>query len=111
MDKDEILEKSRQENKGQDVYENQIMQKGASLGTTAAAILATIFFVVQIFTGGGQNYGLYAVVCSIMATNFIVKSLYLKRRHEIAVAALYTLLTLGCSAAHIYNLVTAASVR
>lgn len=27
-------------------------------------VLATLFFVVQIFTGGGVNYGLYAVVFS-----------------------------------------------
>lgn len=62
MNKEEILERSRKENKNQDVFEKDIIIKSNRYSCMASAILATLFFVVQIFTGEGINYGLYAVV-------------------------------------------------
>ena len=55
MNKDEILERSRRENKNQDIYEKEVIIKGNRYACIAAAILATIFFVIQIFVGGGIN--------------------------------------------------------
>lgn len=109
MNREEILEKSRIENKNQDIYEKEILRRGQSVGALAAGILATIFFIIQIFTGGGMNYGLYAVVFVIPAGSFTVKAVNLKRRHEILVAACYWLMVLLCSGAHIYQLVTGAA--
>ena len=104
MNKEEILEKSRQENKGQDVYEQEIIQKGASYAILVATALATVFFIAQILLGGGQNYGLYAILGAVMATQFIVKAKYLKRKHEIVVAVMYSLLTVLCIVAHFMQL-------
>ena len=44
MQKEEILEKSRRENKNQDPYEKQVITAGGNAGAIAAAILATVFF-------------------------------------------------------------------
>lgn len=110
MNKEEILEKSRKENKNQDVFEKEILKEGGNIGAMTAAILATVFFVIQIFVGGGMNYGLYAVVFSIPAAGFVVKAIRLKRRHEIIVAAIYIIATLLFSAAHIYNLITTSAI-
>jgi hypothetical protein len=110
MNKEKILEKSRKENKGQDVYEQEIMQEGGNLAAVVAVILATIFFVIQILVGSGQNYGLYAVVGSVLATGYIVKAVRLKRKREIFVAVVWTVLTLVCSAAHIYQLITTSTI-
>lgn len=73
-------------------------------------MLATVFFVVQIVTGGGINYGLYAVVFVIPATGFTVKAVRLRRRHEIAVAVLDWVCALLFSAAHLYQLITASQI-
>lgn len=62
MDKEEILEKSRKENKNQDIYEKDVIIQGNRYACIAAAVFATVFFVVQILIGRGMNYGLYAVV-------------------------------------------------
>ena len=110
MQKEEILEKSRRENKNQDPYEKQVITAGGNAGAIAAAILATVFFAAQILTGGGINYGLYAVVFVIPATGFTVKAITLRRRHEIAVAALYWVAVLLFSAAHLYQLITASQI-
>ena len=111
MEKEQILEKSRKENKNQDIYEKEILKEGRNIGAVTAGILATIFFVIQILTGGGINYGLYAVVFSIPAAAFTVKAFRMKKKHEILVAAIYIIFVLLLSASHIYNLVTSQTVR
>lgn len=110
MNKEEILKRSRTENKNQDVYEKEVTRDAANYGACAAGILATIFFIVQIFVGGGMNYGLYAVVFAIPAAGFIYKAIRLRRRHEILVAIVYTVATLMFSAAHLYNLITSSAI-
>ena len=111
MEKEEILEKSRSENKSKDLYEKEVIKEGGNAGAIAAPILATVFFCIQIFTGGGMNYGLYAVVFSISAAGFSVKAFKLKRKHETIVAVLYWVIVLTFSATHIYNLISASAMR
>ena len=111
MEKDQILEKSRKENKNQDIYEKEILKEGRNIGAVTAGILATIFFVIQILAGGGINYGLYAVVFSIPAAAFTVKACRMKKKHEILAAAIYIIFVLLLSVSHIYNLVTLQTVR
>lgn len=107
MEREEILAQSRKENKEQDLYEQEVIKTGNNIAITVAACLATIFFIIQILTGGGMNYGLYAVLFSMLATTFIVKVIRLKRKHEIFVAVLYSAMTILSSIAHILNLVSA----
>lgn len=110
MNKDEVLERSRKENKNQDMFEKEVMKEGGHLGAIVAAILATIFFVIQIVVGEGMNYGLYAVVFSILATGFVVKAIKLKRPHEILVAVIYIVTVLLFSIAHICQLIAASTI-
>lgn len=110
MNKEEILAKSRQENKDQDIYEMEVLKLGGNAGAVTAVILATVFFIIQIAVGKGINYGLHAIVFSVLGTGFVVKAVKLKRKHEIAVAVAYIIITLVLSAAHIYSLITASTI-
>lgn len=107
MDRDEVLAKSRAENRDKDVFEKEVLQEGGNIGGIAASILALIFFVVRLAAGGGLDYGMWAVVIASLGASFVVKAVRLRRRHEMAVAAGYVLLALALSAAHIYELITA----
>ena len=110
MNKDELLERSRRENKNQDIYEKEVIIKGNRYACIAAAVLATIFFVIQIFVGGGINYGLYAVVFSMPMAGFWMKYAKLRKKHELLVAICYTVGVLLFSAAHIYQLISASQI-
>ena len=110
MQKEEILEKSRKENRNQDPYEKQVITAGFNAGAIAAGVLATVFCLAQVLTGGGINYGLYAVVFVIPAMGFTVKAIKLRRRHEIALAVMYWLTVLAFSAAHLYQLITSSQI-
>lgn len=102
--------KSRKENKNQDIYEKEVIDRGNKYACIAAAVLATVFFVVQIFVGGGMNYGLYAVVFSMPMGGFWYKFLKLHKKHELFVAIGYSAVVLLFSVAHIYNMITTSTI-
>lgn len=110
MTREEILEKSRKENKNQDVYEREVLQQGANVGAVTAAVLALVFFITQIALDYGMDYGLYAVLFAFPAGQFAVKAVRLKRKHEIIAAVLYGLFTLGLAAVHLWKLVSQAGM-
>lgn len=110
MNKDDILKKSREENKNRDPYEAEVIREGGNYGAAAAAVLATIFVAVQIFVGGGMNLGLYAVAFVSQAVIFTVKAVKLRRRHEIVLAVLAWVTVALFSGMHIYQLVTTSAI-
>lgn len=107
MDKEKILELSREENKNQDIYEKEVLVSGYKYSCIVAAVLATVFFILQIFAGGGMNYGLYAVVFAMPMAGFWVKYIKMHRKHELLVAILYTICVVFMSAGYIYSLINA----
>ncbi len=108
MTREEVLEKSRADNRNQDVYEKDILKTAGNAGAVAAIILASLFFAIQIFMGSGTNYALYAIVFVIWATTFTVKAIRLRRRHEILFAVIYWIFVITLSAAHIYQLIVSS---
>lgn len=110
MNREEILKKSKMENKSRDLYEMEVLKDGSNVGAAAAAILATVFFAVQVFVGGGLNYGLYAVIFVIQAATFSVKAVKLKRRHETVIALLIWMAVIIFSVLHICQLVSTSSI-
>ena len=106
MNKEEILEKSRKENRNKDIYEEALIKQGSAIVNIVMVILATVFFVIQVFTGGGINYGLYAIVfCHSMVLSWI-KWRKLRQRQQFLLSLLYTVCVLLFSIVHIYTLIT-----
>lgn len=106
MNKDEILAKSREEHQNSDVFEKEVTKEGESWSTLVTLFLAVVFFCVQIATGGGMNYGLYALIIANNTTICWVK--YIKMKQNLGMAIAGTILTATLSAYHIYMLVVGA---
>ena len=98
MNKDEILAKSRAENRNKDVYEQEVMA------------LATLFFAIQIFVGKGTNWGLWALVFSANMTISWVKYIKLHRKYELGIAIAYTILVFVMSGCYIYDLSVSSTI-
>lgn len=103
MNKDEILAKSRAENKNKDVYEQEILNQASRSAVVVQMAFATLFFVTQILTGGGVNWGLWAIVFSANMTINWVKYIKLHRKYELVIAIAYTLLVSVMSGCYIFN--------
>lgn len=107
MNREEILEKSRKENKNQDVYEQEVLKQSQAWSAFVMVVLALVFWLAQIYSGGGINYGFWALVFASNMTTFWVKYIKLRHRHELVFAIMYTAAVLLMSVCHIYKLVTA----
>ena len=111
MDKDEILAKSRAENRNKDVYEQEVLKQASKSAVIVQMILAAIFFVTQIFVGEGINWGLWALVFSTNMTIYWVKYIKLRRKHELMIAIAYTILVSVMSGYYIYNLIVSSTIQ
>ena len=109
MNRDEILAKSRAENKSRDIYEQEVIKQTSRNAVAVQMALATLFFAVQILAGGGVNWGLWAIVFSGNMTISWGKYLKLRRKYELMIAVAYTLLVSVMSGYHIYNLIISST--
>ncbi len=110
MNRDEILAKSRAENKNKDIYEQEVLKKAGKSAVIVQLVLAAVFFATQIFVGKGINWGLWALVFSTNMTISWVKYINLHRQRELATAIIYTIFVFVMSGYYIYNLIISSAV-
>ena len=89
MNKEEILEKSRAENKNRDIAELEVIKNAGSISNTVALLACCVLSVLQVVFNERVNFGCWVIFFSILGTKFLVKYIKLKRKHELAVAMLY----------------------
>lgn len=104
INKDEILARSRKENKDKDLFAIEVQIFAGHIGSIAAILLATVFVITQSLMGERFDFGLYAIILSVSAVGFIYKAMRLKRRRDITLAIVYSLATLILSVVHMYLL-------
>jgi hypothetical protein len=83
MERMDILEKSRQENRNMDEREKEALakagQKGAAVGGLVCAFIILFEAIVSDFT----SFSTWAVYLSITGTIFLVKYSILRKKHEL----------------------------
>lgn len=83
MDKNEILEKSRQENKGTDLFERDAMNSASQKAVAVGGLLCMFLSFADILLGGSFNYTLWGVYLSMTGTTLLVKYFHLRKPHEL----------------------------
>lgn len=94
MKKEDILKASRNENQNKDLYEIDITRKSQRIGGLIALIIAFVLMSVEVLLDKDTNYGYFIIILSASSGLWIAKSIYLKRKHEIALAVLWSVLTI-----------------
>lgn len=110
MNREEILERSRKENRNRDFYGQELMKQGDRITTIAMVIFATILMAVQIFIEGSINYGLYALIFLRSAVTYWVMWTKLRRRTDLMGALRYTILILIFAMGHIRMCIETSSI-
>lgn len=88
MNKNEILEKSKNENKIADPYEMEVARRGNEYGMLAAYITATALLILRYCQGQGLDYGLYGIILAMNAVSSVYNAVKLKDKKHINMAAL-----------------------
>lgn len=97
MNKKEILEKSRQENKGTDLFERDAMNAASHKAIAVGGLVCMFLSFMDIFLSGSFNYTLWGVYLSMTGTTLLVKYLHLKKIHEL----IFGIIELGLAIAFI----------
>ena len=99
------LRNGREGNPKQEINVAEVEKQASEYALLAITALATVFFCVQVATGGGMNFGLYSLLFAGNGTTAWVKYVKLGKKEMRSWAIGYTIMTILLSAAHIYNLI------
>lgn len=89
MDKDEILKKSREENKDRDFVEEAVLATANSLSLAVGMIVCGLVSVLSAIFQGGPEYSVWTVMWVIHASTFLFKYHKLRKRHELMMGLFY----------------------
>ncbi len=89
MDKDEILARSREENKDRDFVEAAVQARANTIALAVGIIVCGLLSVLHGIFADTPDYSIWTVYFSVLATTMLVKFAKLRRRHELAFGLLY----------------------
>jgi hypothetical protein len=92
MNREEILAKSKQENRGQDIVGLAAARDSMQLGWVVMICLLAAVTVVDAIVFERMNNEVFFVVMAGSAAVFISKYLKLRRKHELVISAGYVIL-------------------
>lgn len=84
MNREEILERSRQENKNRDEMERDAMARAGQKACAVGGMLCAVIIILEAFFAKQVNMSTWAVYLSMTGTMLMVKYMHLKKKHELA---------------------------
>lgn len=85
MNKEEILEKSKEENKNKDMYAIAVEAKGATIAGISVIILTGIYYIYEIISEKRENPALYSIITVYNAILFGYKAIKIKKQRKLYV--------------------------
>ena len=89
MQKEEILEKSRRENKGSAEMELFTLAAAGKLAAQIGMLVCCLVAILQVIFTDAISFESWMIYFSILGTLFTVKYVKLHRKHELLLAILY----------------------
>lgn len=84
MNKDEILLKSRKENKLQDERTKEVYAKAGNMAAKIGGLVcALILFFNTVIAGKEINYDGWAIYCSIYGTMWLISGVHLRKKTDL----------------------------
>ena len=87
MNKEDILERSRKENRKKDAYELEVEYKAGTISAILMLVLAFIYFSYEIFTGKGSNPAFYSIITIYNSAFFTYKSIKLEKNRALSIVS------------------------
>lgn len=95
MNKEEILNLAKEDNKGLDVVDLEAQKSASIIGYYVVALGILIVTIVDKLVLNKFNFGAVASCLLMFAVAFLVKYIKLRKKHELFVSIIYFLGTIG----------------
>lgn len=110
MNKESILEMSRQENKNTDLVGKNAELKASIIAGISMAVLSLVFYAAQIAFQGTCNWGLFAIITLYNAVMNTIKGIKTSKKGAVIAGVIWLLLTIALSIAHFSNLIVTSTI-
>lgn len=107
MKKEEILEKSRRENKNRDIVEIDTINSASKIAAIVGALLCVLVSSLDWHFTKTINFACWAINFGILSTLLGMKYLRLRRKHELLITAVYLLFFIFFGYGYFFNLLCA----
>lgn len=107
MDKNEILEKSRQDNKGKDPYEEEVDNKSNLACIIVIAALCCAFALFEIIIGAQGYYAFGSLTFAACAAQHFYKAKKLKQKKYTVLALCYLIAAICFTASYLFVMINA----
>lgn len=94
MNKEEILEKSKEENKNRDPYEMEVSNNGFAFGFVSAIIIGIILWAVELIATGILDFRIYCLAVTVISVSSLYRGVKLKNKRLTCIGVLLLLLDL-----------------
>lgn len=95
MNKDEILEKSRRENKNKDIAEIEVINRASSIATSVGMLVCCLISVLDVLFTDKVNCITWTIYFSMLGTRFLVKYIKLRKKHELFFSLIYLIISIA----------------
>ena len=89
MDKDEILARSRKDNKDRDFVEEEVTNKANSVAFSVGILMCGLLSILHAVFRDKPDYSVWIVMWSILSSVFLFKYHRLRKRHELLLGLVY----------------------
>ncbi len=94
MEKDEILKKSREENKNRDFVEEEAVNRANAVAFSVGMMVCGLLSVLHAIFLESVEFSVWVVMWAISASVFLVKYRRLHKRHELIFGLFYGALSI-----------------
>jgi len=93
MDKQEILSKSQEENKGEDIADLDAQKKGSYIGFFVSGIFGVVVMILDWYFFKRTPYEIITMICCFDACMYLYKYLKLRRKETLGYVIIWMTLT------------------
>lgn len=104
MTKEEILQKSREDNGGKDIEDLEIQKMAATTGYYSCAILCALVSIVSYVLTKRVSVQCWMIFFGMLSVAFFTKFFKMKKKHELVVAICYLIIFILLTVKFIFEL-------
>lgn len=85
MEKEKILESSRLENKGKDMYALEVEAKACKIASITMLLMAFVYYSYELFTGKGSNPAFYSLITVFNCVLYGYKAIKIEKNRKLSI--------------------------
>ena len=102
MNKIDLLNRIKEENRERDPYEAEVGKIGWQIGAFATAVIAIVIFTIEALFFGKYNVGILIAPLVMLDINAIIEAVKLKKAFQMVMSVILTVVLVAAVVAYVF---------